>query len=465
MGGLAGFGTPVNPLAGGSSPVTKGSSENAYQIKDLAAYMTKQSTEALRAQEQSADKLVMVQNQMQQQQMQMQMQMQQQQRESSQQMMAMIMGMFQQQQAPVVPPGETTEVQLLKKELESIKQKQEQDERFRAQERQMEELKRMLELQKMENSQPKGNPMLELMVPLMTSQQTQAQAQQSQLLEVMKMANDRPGEDEKMSNIFSTLTMSNQATMNMVMEIARSGLLGGGDDHPVRDAILQGLDTLRDLGVAALTRETGEEEAAQEVTIQQEMPEPQAIEAPEAVGALPEAQPEVLEQEKLTSGELERFAKDSAFQKLVASLMNNDHVSEAVVRLYVHATSGNKIAAAWLQSPEAITAQIFEFYEMEDLVVSKGGEEVPVSTLFIENMYDFAEFIRSEGDINKWAKTGYKPKGKKKDKEPDANEDREPEAPEPVTELIEEEPVTEENHPTTEKEKEVETVSEEANES
>jgi len=463
---MAGYGGPVNPLAGGSSQVNKGNSKDAFQIENLAAYMTKQSTEALRAQENSADKLVAQQQQQQQQTMQMQQQMQQQQQQSSQQMMAMIMGMFQNQNQPAQNTNETTEIQLLKKELEQMKQQQQQDERFRAQERQIEELKRTMELQRVENTQPKGNPMLELMVPLMTSQQTQAQAQQSQLLEVMKMANERPGEDEKMSNIFSTLTMSNQATMNMVMEIARSGLLGGGDDHPVRDAVLQGLDTLRDLGVAALTRESGgEEEEVQEVVLQQEMPapEPAQLEAPEAIGELTEGEPELHDQDGLTEDELERFTRDSAFQRLIASLMNNDHVSEATARLYGHASSGNQLAATWMGAPEVVTGQIFEFYEMNELTVAKpDGTTIPTSEALIENIYDFAEYVRNEGDVNKWAKTGYKPfKGKKKDKEVEDAEIVESVV-EATAEIIEEEPAITEEQPTTEEEK---IVSGEADES
>lgn len=463
-GGLAGFGGPVNPLAGSTNQVSKGNSENTFKINDIAAYMSKQSEEALKAQEQSSDRMMMMQNQNQQQQQQQQMLMQQQQRESSQQMMAMMMGMFQNQKPDVAAAtAADTEVQLLKKELEQMKQERLQDERFRAQERQMEELKRTLELQRVENTQPKGNPMLELLVPLMTSQQSQSQAQQSQLLEVMKMANERPGEDEKMSNIFSTLTMSNQATMNMVMEIAKSGLMGGGDDHPVRDAVLQGLDTLRDLGVAALSRGGEEEEEVQEVVIQQPMPEPvPQIEASEALGALPPAEEKanIQDQDALLDEEIDRFMRDAAFQRIIASLMNSDHVSEAVARLYAHAASGNKIANHWLSAPETVTAQIFDAYEMSHLVVmGPTGTDIPTSEALIENMYDFAEFVQNGGDVNKWAKTGYKPnKGKKKDEEVEVIETTET-----VTEPTEEEPTTIEEQPITEDEEIVEPVSEEAN--
>jgi len=90
-----------------------------YKINDIAAYMSKQSEEALKAQEQSSDRMMMIAKyKIQQQQQQQQMLMQQQQRESSQQMMAMMMGMFQNQKPDVAAAtAADTEVQLLKKNL------------------------------------------------------------------------------------------------------------------------------------------------------------------------------------------------------------------------------------------------------------------------------------------------------------------------------------------------------------
>jgi len=434
---MGGFGTPLTNLSGGGSTVHKGNAENTFQIKDVASYMKAQSAEAMRAQEQASDRVVMLQQQMQQQQMMMQQQMQQQQRESSQQMMTLLASMFQNNnQAPnaAAVAAENAEVRMLKEQLDQMKHQREQDERFRAQERQMEDLKRTIELQKVEQNSNKGNPVNDLLMPLLTSQQSQAQNQTSQMLEIMRMANDKPGEDEKMSNIFSTLTMSNQATMNMIMEIARSGLLGGGDDHPIRDAILQGLDAARDLGIAALTREQ-EEPQQPEMAPMEPMPEPMEpqLEAPvegslgglsEELDESPETDSEVIDippQKMLTEEEMDRFMRDAALQRIIASLMNSDHVSDATARIYGHAASGNSIAAKWLAGPETVTKQLFELFEIDSsMTTNDAKEEVLLSKALIDNIYDFSEFMRAKGDANKWATTGYKPLRKRA-----ANRDKE----------------------------------------
>jgi len=430
--GLPGFGVP-NSTPFGAATTTK-------KEDDKAAWAQQRQYEQLiQTTQNSNDRMMM-----------MMMQQQQQQAaaaQQQQQMMAqMFAGMFSAQKESASTSTESDRVRSLEEKIERIRQEAQQREELSRRDRELSELKQRLEVV---GSKPQ-NSEKDWLVPLMTMMNSSNSQQMNTVVEFMKMAQDKPSEMERMGNFMATISsvMNNsfegQAHLLQVMKEMNSG-----GELTGKDFLFKGLEGMMELGSQALeasvARAQAKAEAAEAQARVMELPTPpvhtlQAPSASSAVGALPEHkehdEQEHDEQEHddddedgiaielLTDGEMDRLTRDAALQKVVASLMNGDHPSEATARLFFHAQSGNAIAQKWLNFPYDITDQVLESFGTKTLPVQKlkpNGQREMIELDLIQTLGDdvvsFSEYLEKGGDPAKWAKTGYTPKKKSQSQE------------------------------------------------
>jgi len=325
-----------------------------------------------------------------------------QQRESDRNFMALLLHNRDQQQ-----PQANAEIQALRAELERLRAQQAQDSKLDELKRQIDDQKStlMLEAFKANSNQDasKNDTMLQFMMMMQKSSEMASQNN----LALMKQMMDRPGEDERINSLLGTMVGVSQNQLGMVSQIAQMGLLGGGEDHTVRDAVLGGLEGLTQIAVAAMqARAAGRQ---QPPTLQAPPAQVQQMPAPAPMGGLPEGQqppatpeqpeePEEEEVEPLTDAELQLIGKDKALAKVIAMVQNGEPVSEISARLMNHARSGNKIAIRWLQYPFEIGYQVMKHFD----IPANRAEEVA------NDLVGFLHFLNEGGDPNEWtAETGY----------------------------------------------------------
>ena len=93
-------------------------------------------------------------------------------------------------------------------------------------------------------------------------------------------------------------------------------------------------------------------------------------------------------------------------------MFNGEHPSEASVRLYRHANSGNTIARKWLQWPYEVSEQVFIELLGTTVAASPKGD-VDLAEALGDDIMAFDDFLGKGGNPDKWAKSGY-PQNEKK---------------------------------------------------
>jgi len=421
IGGMPGSMPGFGNLQGFSSPRSGQGSGNQGSSQDptkLVEAMSRQFDKTLNSQQSSADR-------------------------NNQLMMTMLMSMMQnnQQQSQPRQPAEDLEtrkqLEKMREELQALERERERERaRFERleQDRKMEALlaardKELAELKNMYQNHQNKSSEKDWLIPLITTMNnSQGQSTQT-MVEIMKMAQQKPSELEMFGNFISTVStvMNGQFEgQARLLEVVKDSL-SGGDDHPIRDAILRGMDGLMNLGSEALQAQAmkaqvqgddaqvvgnepppigGPDESLQGLPEHEEAPQ---VEEPEE----PEEDEEGAEPELLTDAEFERMERDSALQKAIASILNGDHPSEATARFYRHATVGNnQIAFKWLQWPYDISEQVFTHLLGTTIIAGPKGSEVDLAKALGDDVMDFSQYLDGGGDPWKWAKTGWTPEKK-----------------------------------------------------
>lgn len=417
LGSLPGFG---NLASGGSSPRGGHGSGNFGGSQDptkMVEVMSKQFDRTLHSQQSAADR-------------------------NNQLMMTMLMTMMQgnqnhNQPSPAAAAADLEtrkQIERMREDMAALRQERERERaRFERleQDRKYEALlaARDKELAEIKNAmvatQNKGSEK-DWLIPLITTlNSSQGQSTQT-MVELMKMAQSKPSELEMFGNFISTVStvMNGQFEgQARLLEVVKDAL-SGGEEHPIRDAILRGMDGLMNLGSEALQAQAMRAQQAPDAeVIPPQVAPPEQMQAPEQMQGLPEHQEQYEEPEEgpieeeeepdlLTEEDFDRMNRDAALQKVIAVMFNGEHPSEASVRLYRHANSGNVIARKWLQWPYDVSEQIFTEL-LGTTVAARPGGDVDLAKVLGDDIIAFSEHLDKGGNPDKWAKSGYPLKEKK----------------------------------------------------
>jgi len=343
----------------------------------------------------------------------------------------------------------------LKSELSRSKDQQINDERMRRQDETIAEMRRQsdqnhrdllarldgkstdqtLEIMKMQNATAsKGDDGLFKFLAIAREDNSAAQARQDTLMAKLM---DRPDDADKSSKILSLMMESAVGQLNMMTQIAQSGLAGGGSDSPWVDLAREGVGTVREAlrgmfqmkyGVQPPDDEEGEEEEEESASALPERAAPVKVLGrgdPEKEAPPSDAQTEVAAEEEepvefepegeindaaylkkivLTEKELESLGNDNATKRIFKSVSDADY-NQATARIFGAASQAkNKIHQNWMMAPGPITAQILSRYGLTEHMIALG-----------ENMVAFLAFLDQDGDANEWSED-YKPIKPKKEK-------------------------------------------------
>jgi hypothetical protein len=312
--------------------------------------------------------------------------------------------------------SEDSEVRVLKERIERMEQERKADERYAQLAKEQAELKQQLLLAVATPKQDKSN---DLLLALLTAQQTQQQAASGQYVDLVKEMIQRPSEDEKISNITGTMIRSFQGQMDLMNSALRNGLLNsGGPEHPVAQIVSQALEGLTQVATVAFEGRNaaagGEEEMPYDAAPAEVGPMPGYDEAqpagelgyvapaPQLTAPEPEVppEPEIREEDiLLDENDISRISRDTALKQVLAKIQNGIPIVEPTARIFAHARANNDIAVKWLTYPHIISKQVLTYYNLEHAIE-------PLT----QNIVDFLTFLSQDGDPNEWSKeTGYKP--------------------------------------------------------
>lgn len=342
-------------------------------------------------------------------------------------MMTALMGMFLQHgqqgnnaaqvQAQARQDAEAlAKVTALEAEIRRMREDREREEKQRAQERELLELKMQLQRVEAQASRPQQAGPEAWLIPLFSQMQNTSaagqQAFQTLFLELLRNQSEKASMPEQLANFMSTQVATTQGLLSSMAEMAKAGLFGGNsDEHPVRDTILRIIDQAANVGGALLEAKAAQAPMPPQLPSVPPAPMPILTEAQQAVaplGSLPAHPAETTEtvvedkeelQEPLTEDELDQANRDNAILRVVACCHSGIHVSEATCRLFAHASSGNRVAAKWLENPWPVTEQIFTFHGLP-------SEKAEALSQDIES---FLEHLAGSGNPNDWCKTEYRP--------------------------------------------------------
>jgi len=415
-----------NPVMGTLMGGPQKTGDGAFAVRDLAAYMGKQSESSQASMQQSSDRMMqmMIAQQAQQQQMYQQQQAQQQQNQQSQmQMMMAMLGVGKQNES------ESSELRMLKDEIKQLR-----DEQKRTSE--LSELKMELERVRTDKKDSESSTLTTMMPMIMNamnsndgqsaamaqifsaSQQSQQEAN-NRFMVLMKEMMDKPGEDEKARGFMDTVMTMMGNQVSIVGQMMSSGILGGGES-PTVTMLKQGIDSVTEIAVAAMNRGGGEEGGEEETAVIQQAPQlPTAPQAPELLPEHAQAAPMGdLEEEQ---GEEFDFSTDPGLSKIINLIENQGHVKEISARLWAHSKSGHIVSNRWMNEPENYGIAI-----MHQLGIPQQR--------FLEitqDIIEFTKFLGEGGNPNAWsADTGYIPVKNKRKMSFD------PDAPQPIIEHL-----------------------------
>jgi len=290
------------------------------------------------------------------------------------------------------------------------------------------EFKRIEE--KIESAKNASNPMTELMTTLLATSQNDKTATQTLFLNLMdKMASKG---DSGYQDIIRTMTEQTMTNLNLMTQMAQSGLLGGSGGTTAADVLMKAFEGVekaatayiagmdeeeeeeleeREAGQAQIMAERAEEhrqlqaaqqeqEQGQEQGQKQEQQEADPKQVQESLlEFLAELTPDKIPAEaRVTEDELVRVKASQGWRSMLKALREMATPKEATARLYALAEANDKVARRFMTYPVFVGWQILTPLGFGDMVA-------PV-TLDILAFWEFIE--EGDGDPNEWCDT-YKP--------------------------------------------------------
>jgi hypothetical protein len=284
-----------------------------------------------------------------------------------------------------------------------------------------------------------------LVAQIMGNNQQMAQQQQLQYVALLEKVMDRPSEGEKIGELANVMLNTQMGQMQLMTTAMQSGLFGGGQsDHPILDAVKEGIRAFAEMGQRGLGQgqpAPGYEEAYDGEYYQ--MPDGQAqVQQPQQNPYLPQQyppqqlpggamagvpmqgpnqpmpqsqqpawqvpgggpqpqpqQPQIPPEAVVTEEDLERIEKDRALVPVAATIMRGDDPVEIPMRLFVYATQGGShFAQKWLAYPMEVTSQVCQFL---DVSMERAQEILDTIIAFI-NFVTPQEHGGQGRDPNEW---------------------------------------------------------------
>ena len=245
---------------------------------------------------------------------------------------------------------------------------------------------------------------------MMMSREDNSAAQGRNDALMMKMFEKPDGIDQS-SKIMNMMMENSVSQLNLISQIAQSGLLGGGQDHPVIDLVRDGIESARDVlserfkAQGAMAGYEDDDEGETPLPIQApptevtrgELPEGESAEGEEGEQPpeiTPEGlinDPEQLDQLLLTDDELMSVAKDNAGQQVLKCVSSGD-LRQATARIFALANSGKVPYQKWFMAPGPVSGQILASVGLAKFML-----------VLPQDMMEFNEFINGGGDPNEWS--------------------------------------------------------------
>lgn len=249
-----------------------------------------------------------------------------------------------------------------------------------------------------------------LMTSFFNTMQESSRAQTQQYAMLVDKMLTQPAAEERMASLLGTVSGMAQSQLGMVSQIAEMGIFSKTEDHPLRDAFLESLQGLTQMGMAVLQMKMAGKvkpgiPVMPPMQVQAQLPAPQEDQempqTPQDAGSTPVESMGGMQQGPQAGPEvLAVIEKDPALKKIVALIFNGDDLREVTARLYAHARSGNEIAATWLSYPTTFGVSILQAF----------GCEPPRIDEVSKNIIGFVQFVSGGGNPNAWSEpTGYKP--------------------------------------------------------
>ncbi|MHC4643850.1 MAG: hypothetical protein ACYTBJ_00010 [Planctomycetota bacterium] len=205
---------------------------------------------------------------------------------------------------------------------------------------------------------------------------------------------------------------NNVDMLNLMTQIAASGLTGGNNEPWYADAIRETIGSIRE-GVAAygnlkqaLEGGLPEDEAVPQIeappTEVQQLPARGSQSSPSVppppateTGPTPDQMilgPDELKQLLLTKQELESLGKDRGAQQIFKALEERGDVHEASARIFGLARAERESCQRWFSAPGPLSGQILTHYDLPEYMLS-----------LTQNLLEFHQFLERGGDPNQWS--------------------------------------------------------------
>jgi len=422
MGG--GTGLFTNPAMGSLMGGPQKTGESSFAVRDLASYMGKQSENSQVSMQQSSDRMMqmmMAQQSQQAQMYQQQQAVQQQAQDRQMQMMAMMFGSKQND-------AESPELKMMKEELKNLRDEQKRSgelaeikrelERVRTESKDSEPSTLATMLPLIMNAMSSGDGQTAAMAQIFSSSQQAQQEANNRNMMLLKEIMDKPSEDEKARGFMDTVMTMMGGQVNLVGQMMTNGMMGSSES-PAVAMMKQGIDSVTEIAVAAMSR--GGEEGEEEVTAAVAPPPiPQRLPLQPAPELLPEHTPAgpmgALEEPQ---GEEFDFSSDPGLSKIIDLIVGDGHIKEISARMWAHSKSGHMVSNRWISEPESFGIEIMHRF----------GVEQARFLSITQDIIEFTAYLKEGGNPNAWsADTGYLPV------KPRRKMGFDPNAPEPVIE-------------------------------
>jgi len=348
-----------------------------------------------------------------------------------------------------------TQVSEVTRRLDDERRRSEDDRRSRDQEKRIEAAERRAEennrevLRLLDNN--KTTETIELMklqrdgqgskddsfLKLMAMNREDSNQSQARFDGLMMKLFDKPDGVDQSSKVMGMMMESSVAQLNMMTQIAASGL-AGGSENPWIDLVREGVGTVKEgfKGVLAMKYgidmdgddEDGEDGEEAPAPLTQHVP-PAKIEArtdPETGEAVPEEAQTTVDQPApeedtedeipqsalddadelkkyiLTDDELTGLAQNRQTQKILKAVEEKDY-PQATARIFERVRGKSPVHKRWLKAPGPLTAQILTHFGLTHHMFA-----------MTQNLIDFIGHMNGGGNPNDWSEN-YKPVKEKKE--------------------------------------------------
>lgn len=273
-----------------------------------------------------------------------------------------------------------------------------------------------LELMKLDKI--KGDKSEDSLLKFMMMAREDNNAAQQRLDSMMMRLYEKPDGVDQTSKVMGMMMENSVSQLNLITQIAQSGLLGGNSESPwldfARESLGGAMETIQEhykakqaQAIAGLPQgEEGEEDDG--TPLQMQAPDAEVVgrlegEAAEGTEEAPDGEqpqyteqdilndPELVKKLQLTQEELESMERDHATKQIFKALAQGD-VRQATARIYGQANSGKKIHQKWLEIPMIISNQVLSHYGLSEYMFA-----LP------QDIVGFVQHVNGGGDPNEWS--------------------------------------------------------------